>query len=192
MHLSNPQPRCNWVNLKNQTYIDYHDAEWGEPLHDDHLLFELLCLEGAQAGVTWEMVLNKREEYRRCFWNFDIETLVSKSDEELLVRIKDFGVIRNKLKTIGVKKNALAFQKIVSQHGSLDKFLWNYVDNQPIVSVWDNYKDAPTSTEISTRLSKDLKRYGFTFVGPVICYAFMQSCGMVSDHKKGCWKSPQI
>ena len=184
--------RCNWVNLKNQAYIDYHDTEWGEPLHDDHLLFELLCLEGAQAGVTWEMVLNKREEYRRCFWNFDIETLVSKSDEELLVRIKDFGVIRNKLKTIGVKKNALAFQKIVSQHGSLDKFLWNYVDNQPIVSVWDNYKDAPTSTEISTRLSKDLKRYGFTFVGPVICYAFMQSCGMVSDHKKGCWKSPQI
>ena len=104
-----PLQRCSWVNLKNQTYIDYHDTEWGEPLHDDHLLFELLCLEGAQAGVTWEMVLNKREEYRRCFWNFDIETLISKTDEELLTRIHDFGVIKNKLKTIGVKKNALAF-----------------------------------------------------------------------------------
>ena len=184
--------RCNWVNLKNQTYIDYHDTEWGEPLHDDHLLFELLCLEGAQAGVTWEMVLNKRVEYRKCFWNFDIETLISKSDEELLARIQDFGVIKNKLKTIGVKKNALAFKQIVADHGSLDQFLWSYVDNQPIVNVWDNYKDAPTRTEISIKLSKDLKKYGFTFVGPVICYAFMQSCGMVSDHEKTCWKCPKV
>ncbi len=107
-----PQPLYNWVNLKNQTYIDYHDIEWGEPLHDDHLLFELLCLECAQAGVTWEMVLNKRKEYRKCFWNFDIETLISKTDEELFVRIQDFGVIKNRLKTIGVKKNALAFKKL--------------------------------------------------------------------------------
>jgi DNA-3-methyladenine glycosylase I len=179
--------RCGWVNLKNPLYIQYHDEEWGRPIHDDHLLFELLCLEGAQAGVTWEMVLNKREEYRKCFWNFDIETLISKTDEELLARIQDFGVIKNKLKTIGVKKNALAFQKIVAEHGSLDRFLWSWVDNQPIVNLWDNYKDAPTSTKISTNLSKSLKKYGFTFVGPVICYAFMQSCGMVSDHQKDCW-----
>jgi DNA-3-methyladenine glycosylase I len=178
---------CGWVNLNNPLYIQYHDQEWGRPIHDDHLLFELLCLEGAQAGVTWEMVLNRREEYRACFWNFDIEILVNKTDEELLARIQDFGVIKNRLKTLGVKKNALAFQKIVAEHGSLDQFLWSYVDNQPIINLWDNYKDAPTCTEISTKLSKDLKKYGFTFVGPVICYAFMQSCGMVSDHEVGCW-----
>jgi DNA-3-methyladenine glycosylase I len=179
--------RCGWVNPNNPLYIQYHDEEWGRPIHDDHLLFELLCLEGAQAGVTWEMVLNRREEYRKCFWNFDIETLVSKTDEELLARIHDFGVIKNRLKTLGVKKNAMAYKKIVAEHSSLGKFLWLWVDNQPIVNLWGNYKDAPISTEISTNLSKSLKKYGFTFVGPVICYAFMQSCGMVSDHEKGCW-----
>jgi DNA-3-methyladenine glycosylase I len=179
--------RCSWVNLNNPLYIQYHDEEWGRPIHDDHLLFELLCLEGAQAGLSWETILNKREEYRACFWNFDIETLVSKTDEELLARIQDFGVIKNRLKTLGVKKNALAFQKIVAEHRSLDQFLWSFVDNKPIINAWMNYKDATTSTEISTNLSKSLKKYGFTFVGPVICYAFMQSCGMVSDHEVGCW-----
>jgi DNA-3-methyladenine glycosylase I len=179
--------RCGWVNLKNLLYIDYHDQEWGRELHDDHMLFELLCLEGAQAGVTWEMVLNKREEYRKCFWNFDTDTLISKTDEELLARIQDFGVIKNRLKTLSVRKNALAYLKIVQEHGSLDKFLWSYVGGKQIVNTWNSYRDAPTSTKISTRLSKDLKKYGFGFVGPVICYAFMQSSGMVSDHEECCW-----
>jgi DNA-3-methyladenine glycosylase I len=178
--------RCGWVNLKNPLYISYHDNEWGKSLHDDQKLFELLCLEGAQAGVTWELVLNKREEYRKCFWSFDIETIISKTDEELLERIQTFGVIKNKLKTIGVKKNALAFKQIVKEHGSLDKFLWAYVDNKTIVNKWNSYKDAPTCTEVSTRLSKDLKKYGFSFVGPVICYAFMQSAGLVNDHEVSC------
>jgi DNA-3-methyladenine glycosylase I len=180
--------RCGWVNLNNPLYIKYHDEEWGRPIHDDHLLFELLCLEGAQAGLSWETILKKREEYRKCFWNFDTQTLISKTDEELLVRIQGFGMIKNHLKTISIKKNVLAYLKIVQDHGSLDNFLWNYVDNKPIVNLWYNYKDAPTYTEISTRLSKDLKKYGFGFVGPVICYAFMQSCGMVSDHEKGGWQ----
>jgi DNA-3-methyladenine glycosylase I len=179
--------RCGWVNLNNPLYIQYHDTEWGQSIHNDHLLFELLCLEGAQAGLSWETILNKREEYRKCFWNFDIQTLISKTDEELLTRIQGFGVIKNRLKTLSIKKNALAYLKIVQDHGSLDKFLWSFVDNQPIINLWDNYKDAPTSTEISTILSKDLKKYGFGFVGPVIYYAFMQSCGMVSDHEKGCY-----
>jgi DNA-3-methyladenine glycosylase I len=138
--------------------------------------------------VTWELILNRREEYRKCFWDFDIEMILSKTDEELLDRIEHFGVIKNRLKTLGVKKNALAYQKIVSDHGSLDTFLWNYVDHKPIVNIWGNYRDAPTHIEISTRLSKDLKKYGFTFVGPVICYAFMQACGMVSDHETDCFK----
>ncbi len=180
--------RCGWANPKNPLYIAYHDAEWGVPIHDDHALFELLCLEWAQAGVTWELILNRREEYRKCFWNFDIETIISKTDDELLKRIQDFGVVKNRLKTLGVRKNALAYQKIVSDHGSLDRFLWNYVDGQPIVNIWGNYRDAPTHTDISTQLSKDLKKYGFTFVWPVICYAFMQSCGMVSDHERHCFR----
>jgi DNA-3-methyladenine glycosylase I len=179
--------RCGWVNLKNPLYIKYHDEEWGREIHNDHQLFELLCLEGAQAGVTWELVLNRREEYRQCFWKFDIETLIGKSDTELLERIQDFGVIKNRLKTVGIKKNAIAYQKIVAEHGSLDKYLWDFVNGKPIVNTWEHYRDAPTSTDISVALSKSLKKYGFTFVGPVICYAFMQSCGMVSDHEKTCW-----
>jgi DNA-3-methyladenine glycosylase I len=179
--------RCGWVNLNNSIYIDYHDNEWGKPIHDDQQLFELICLEGAQAGVTWEMVLNKREEYRKCFWNFDVNILITKSDEELLARIQEFGVIKNRLKTIGVKKNAIAFNKIIRDHGSFDQYLWGFVDNQPIVNSWDNYRDAPTQTPLSTNLSKSLKKYGFSFIGPVICYAFMQSCGMVEDHEKSCY-----
>jgi DNA-3-methyladenine glycosylase I len=180
--------RCRWANPKNPLYIDYHDEEWGVPLHDDHKLFELLCLEGSQAGVTWELILNRREEYRKCFWNFDIQTIISKSDDELLARIQDFGVIKNRLKTLSVKKNALAYLEIIKDHGSLNNFLWSYVDHKTIVNTWDNYRDAPASTDISTKLSKDLKKYGFGFVGPVICYAFMQSCGMASDHEKHCWR----
>jgi DNA-3-methyladenine glycosylase I len=185
--MSITKTRCGWVNLNNPLYIKYHDEEWGRPMHDDHKLFELLCLEGAQAGVTWEMVLNRREEYRKCFWNFDIETLISKTDEELLARIQGFGVIKNRLKTLGVKKNALAYLKIVEENGSLDKYLWEFVDNKPIINKWTNYKDAPARIEISDKLSKSLKKNGFTFVGPVICYAFMQSSGMVSDHQADCW-----
>lgn len=181
--------RCGWVNLKNELYIDYHDTEWGEELHDDQKLFELLCLEGAQAGLSWETVLNKREEYRKCFWDFDIEIIIKKSDEELLARMQDFGIVKNKLKTLSVKKNALAYKKIVLEHESLNKFLWSYVDNKQIINSWESYKDAPTQTEISRKLSKDLKKYGFTFVGPVICYAFMQASGMVSDHEKNCFKA---
>lgn len=180
--------RCGWVNLKNEKYIRYHDEEWGEELHDDKKLFELLCLEGAQAGVTWELILNKREEYRKCFWDFDIEKIIKKTDEELLARMQDFGIVKNKLKVLGVRKNALAFKKIVLEHGSLDKFLWSYVNNKQIKNTWKNYKDTPTSTDISTKLTKNLKKYGFTFVGPVICYAFMQSSGMVSDHEESCFK----
>lgn len=180
--------RCSWVNLKNKNYIDYHDTEWGVELHDDQKLFELLCLEGAQAGLSWETILNKRDEYRKCFWNFDIEKIIKKSDEELIERIQKFGVIKNRLKTLGIKKNALAYKKIIEEHNSLDNFLWSYVNNRQIVNMWDKYKDTLASTPTSEKLSKDLKKYGFTFVGPIICYAFMPASGMVSDHEKLCFK----
>ena len=179
--------RCNWVNLSNPLYIKYHDQEWGRPIHNDHLLFELLCLEGAQAGLSWETILNKREQYRQCFWNFDIETLINKTDEELLARIQDYGVIKNRLKTLTIKKNAVAYLKVVHDYSSLDNFLWSFVNYKQIVNRWVSYRDAPTQTEISVAMSKALKKYGFGFIGPVICYAFMQSSGMVSDHEAGCW-----
>jgi DNA-3-methyladenine glycosylase I len=180
--------RCRWANPKNPLYIKYHDEEWGVPLHDDRKLFELLCLEGAQAGVTWELVLNRREEYRKCFWDFNPAILITKTDEELLERIQHYGVIKNRLKTLSVKKNAVVYFKIVAEHGSLDSYLWNFVGGSPIINHWQSYRDAPTQTDISVALSKSLKKYGFGFIGPVICYAFMQSCGMVSDHEADCWR----
>jgi DNA-3-methyladenine glycosylase I len=181
--------RCAWVNLKNPPYIEYHDLEWGVPCHDDQKLFEMLCLEGAQAGLSWETILNKREEYKKCFWDFDVEKIIKKSDEELLVRMHEYGVVKNRLKVLGVKKNALAYKRVVAEHGSLATYLWSYVDNKQIIQVWDNYKSAPTQTDISVHMSKELKKYGFTFVGPTICYAFMQAVGLVSDHEKCCFKS---
>lgn len=183
--------RCHWVNLKNPLYINYHDKEWGIPLHDDHKLFELLCLEGAQAGLSWETILNKREEYRKCFYNFDPEILITKTDEELLERIQHFVVIKNRLKTLSVKKNATAYFKIVAEHGSLDSFLWSFLNHNSIINIGDGYKDASIFTETSTKMSKTLKKYGFGFIGPVICYAFMQAAGMVKDHEKACWLSAQ-
>jgi DNA-3-methyladenine glycosylase I len=181
--------RCGWVNMKNELYVGYHDTEWGIPLHDDKKLFELLCLEGAQAGLSWETILNKRVEYRKCFWDFDIDTILSKTDEDLLERMQEYSIVKNKLKVLGVKKNAIAYKKVVDEHGSLDTYLWSFVEGKPIVQVWNNYKDAPTQTDISVEISKSLKKYGFTFVGPTICYAFMQAAGLVSDHEKSCFKS---
>ncbi len=178
--------RCGWVNLKNPLYINYHDNEWGMPLHDDVKLFELLCLEGAQAGLSWETILNKREEYRKCFWNFDIEKIIKKTDEQLLDRMTKYGIIKNRLKVLGVKKNAVAYKKIVKEYGSLDKYLWSFVNDKPINNRLRTYKDGATQTEISEKMSKDLKKYGFTFIGPVICYAFMQASGMVNDHEVAC------
>jgi DNA-3-methyladenine glycosylase I len=181
--------RCGWVNLKNPLYIEYHDNEWGIPIYDDTKLFELLCLEGAQAGLSWETILNKREEYRKCFWDFDVEKIIKKSDEILLERMQKYGVVKNRLKVLGVKKNALAYKKIVEEHGSLASYLWSFIANKALVNSWGSYKNAPTQTNISIQMSKDLKKYGFTFVGPTICYAFMQAMGMVSDHEKSCFKS---
>jgi DNA-3-methyladenine glycosylase I len=179
--------RCGWVNLNNEVYVDYHDNEWGKPLRNDILLFQLLCLEGAQAGLSWETILNKRRDYMDCFWDLNPGILVNKTEEDLLSRIKNYKVVQNKLKTTSLIKNAKAYYTITKDHGSFAKFLWSYVCDTPIVNTWDNYKDTPSQTELSAQLSKDLKKYGFGFVGPTICYAFMQACGMVSDHEKKCF-----
>lgn len=178
--------RCGWVNLANPLYIDYHDHEWGKPLHDDHALFELLCLEWAQAWLSWQTILNRREAYREMFWNFDIAKILESTDEALLERMVWYNIIKNKLKVLGVKKNALAYQKIVAEHGSLDTYIWSFVDHAPIVNHRTTYRECPSSTPLSEAMSKSLKQYGFTFVWPTICYAYMQAAGLVDDHEVGC------
>jgi DNA-3-methyladenine glycosylase I len=178
--------RCGWVKLTNPLYIKYHDTEWGKPVYDDQHLFEMLCLEGQQAGISWEVILNKREGYKKAFDNFDIDYCATLTDEYLESQVTNPGIIRSKNKIFSIKSNAQAALSIIKDHGSLSSFLWKYVGGKPIINTVVNYKEAPTQTAISVQLSKDLKKYGFKFLGPVICYAFMQGVGMVNDHETNC------
>ncbi len=172
--------------MKNPLYISYHDTEWGKPEYDDRALFELLCLEWAQAGLSWETILNRRTAYREMFWDFDVEKIIQSSDEELLERMMDYNVIKNKLKITWVRKNALAFQAITKEHWSFAKYIWSFVDEKPISNERLSFRECPPFTDISEAMRKSLKLYGFTFVGPTICYAFMQAAGLVNDHEMSC------
>ena len=154
--------------------------------HDDAMLFEMLILEGAQAGLSWETILKKRDGYRTAFHDFDVVKVAAMTDLELEDRLQDPSIVRNKLKVFSTRKNAIAFIKIQQEFGSFDAYLWAYVDGKQVVNNWVNFEDVPTSTDISTALSKDLKKRGMTFVGPTIMYAYMQSIGMVDDHLQGC------
>jgi DNA-3-methyladenine glycosylase I len=178
--------RCGWVKLSNPLYVTYHDQEWGRPVHDDRHLFEMLCLEGQQAGVSWEVVLNKRGAYRKVFYNFDIKVCAELSDEYLESQITNPDIIRSKNKIYSIRGNAQAVQTIIAEYGSLDKYLWSFVDHKIINNSVESYKDAPTQTLQSAQLSKSLKTYGCKFLGPTICYAFMQAVGMVNDHENTC------
>ena len=170
----------------SKLYIDYHDNEWGVPVHDDRTLFELLNLEGAQAGLSWITILKKRENYRRAFDNFDPKKIVLYNEEKIDELMNNEGIVRNRLKILAVIQNAKAYLKLIEIHGSLDKFLWSYVDNKPIVGKWKDVKNIPITTPISDKLSKDLKKLGFKFVGSTIIYSFMQAVGMVNDHIADC------
>ncbi len=179
--------RCGWA--KDDLNIEYHDNEWGIPQHDDKKLFEFLVLEGAQAGLSWSTILKLREGYRKAFSNFDplkVSKYTSKHIEKLLNNPK---IIRNRLKINSAINNAKYFLKIQKEFGSFDKYVWNFVNHKPIMNNFKKFTDLPTSTLISKKLSKDLKIRGFTFVGPIICYALMQAIGMVNDHTYGCFKS---
>ena len=178
--------RCFGGAAGKELYADYHDNEWGVPKHDDQELFEMIILEGAQAGLSWETILNKREGYRAAFHGFDPLKVAAMTDEDLLERLQNPAIVRNKLKVNAARKNAIAFLKIQEEFGSFDAYLWAYVDNKPVINLFKR-EDVPVSTEISEALSKDLKKRGMTFVGPTIMYAFMQSTGMVNDHVEGCW-----
>lgn len=177
--------RCEWA--KDDPNITYHDTEWGKPEHDDSKLFEFLILEGAQAGLSWTTILKRRDGYRKAFSEFDPK-IVSKYKKNQIDRLlKNPAIIRNKLKIQSAINNAQQFLKIQKEFDSFNNFIWKYVDYSPIKNHFNNMSEIPASTEISKKMSKDLKDYGFTFVGPTICYALMQAIGMVNDHTSDCF-----
>ena len=182
--------RCGWA--KNDLAIAYHDAEWGVPLHDDRRLFEFLILEGAQAGLSWNTVLRKRESYRAAFDNFDAEKIAHYDEIKLNELSLDEGIIRNRLKIASAVSNAKSYLKIKDEFGSFDSYIWQFVDGNPIVNHWKAPAEVPAKTSLSDAMSKDLKRRGFNFVGSTIMYAFMQACGLVNDHLTGCFRYDEI
>jgi DNA-3-methyladenine glycosylase I len=181
--------RCGWCGT-DPLYVAYHDEEWGVPQHDDHRLFEKLILEGAQAGLSWITILRKREAYRRAFLGFDPEKVAAMSDAELETVLQDPGIVRNRLKVFAARKNALAFLAVQREYGSFDAFLWAFVEGRPKVNYPRTLAEVPAVTPEAETLSKALKKRGFTFVGPTIMYAYLQSMGLVDDHLTTCWRKP--
>jgi DNA-3-methyladenine glycosylase I len=182
------KPRCAWVTSEPY-YICYHDEEWGVPVHDDRHLFEMLILEGAQAGLSWKTILKRRDAYREAFHQFDIPKVAAMTDEELEAQLHNPGIICNRLKIFGTRQNAHVFLTIQEEFGSFDTYLWRFVDEQPLINRWASLSEVPAKTPQSDALSKDLKKRGMTFVGSTIMYAFMQAVGMVNDHMQGCWRA---
>ena len=182
--------RCRWAT--SELNIPYHDEEWGVPLHDDRGLFELLILEGAQAGLSWDTVLMKRARYREVFDRFDVAKVARYDKKKVRDLLKDAGIIRNRLKIAATIGNAQAFLKVQDEFGSFDKYIWQFVGGKPKVNAWKTHQRLPAKTEISDAMSKDLKKRGFRFVGSTICYAFMQATGMVNDHLVSCYRYRQL
>ncbi|HET6243239.1 MAG: DNA-3-methyladenine glycosylase I [Bacteroidetes bacterium] len=178
---------CPWVS-DNQLYIDYHDNEWGIPVHDDRKLFELLLLETFQAGLNWLTVLKKRENFRKAFDNFYPEIIAKYDQQKIQGLMTNEGIIRNRLKIMAAISNADSFLKIVKEYGSFDKFIWKFTSHKTITNQWKNINEIPSKTKESDEMSKELKKHGFKFVGSTICYAFMQATGIVNDHTMDCWR----
>lgn len=180
--------RCEWVGVKNERYVAYHDEEWGVPVHDDRKQFEFLILEGAQAGLSWWTVLNKREGYRKAFADFDPVKVARFTEKRIAKLIENPAIIRNRLKIRSAVTNAQAFLAVQEEFGCFDDYLWQFVDGRPIQNKWRTLKQIPATTPISDALSKDLKQRGFKFVGSTIVYAHMQAVGMVNDHVTKCFR----
>ncbi|MFB5617684.1 MAG: DNA-3-methyladenine glycosylase I [Nitrosopumilus sp.] len=178
--------RCEWAS--EEPNLSYHDEEWGRPEHDDAKLFEFLILEGAQAGLSWVTILKRREGYRKAFANFDAKKVSIFNQKQITKLLKDESIIRNKLKINSAINNAKQFLKVQEEFGTFDKYIWGFVNHKPIKNNFKKLSDIPASTEISEYMSKDLKKRGFNFVGPTICYALMQAIGMVNDHTAGCFR----
>ncbi|MCL4878826.1 MAG: DNA-3-methyladenine glycosylase I [Anaerolineae bacterium] len=179
--------RCGWVNT-DPLYMAYHDEEWGVPLHDEHKLFEFLILEGMQAGLSWFSILKKRENFRAAFDHFDPEKVARYDEQKIAALMQDEGIIRNALKLRAAVKNAQAFLKVQDEVGSFDAYIWQFVGGEPKINAWKTLKEIPPETTESQTMSKDLKKRGFSFVGPVMCYGFMQATGMVNDHTIDCFR----
>jgi DNA-3-methyladenine glycosylase I len=180
--------RCGWC-LKDKLYMDYHDKEWGVPVHDDQQLFEMLNLEGAQAGLSWYTVLTKRENYRKAFDNWEAKKIAKYTPAKVEKLLQNAGIIRNRLKVEGTIKNAKAFLAIQKEFGRFDQYIWQFVNHKPIINNWKSPGECPAKTAESDAMSKDLLRRGFKFVGSTICYAYMQAVGMVNDHIADCWRN---
>jgi DNA-3-methyladenine glycosylase I len=183
--------RCEWCK-SDPLYVAYHDEEWGVPIHDDKLLFEFLILEGAQAGLSWLTVLKKREHYRKAFDAFDPSIVAKYTQHDVERLMADAGIVRNRLKIESAIKNAQGVLAIQKEFGSFDAYLWRFVDGTAIQNAWETLKDVPVKTQTAEMMSKDLKKRGFNFVGPTICYAFMQAIGMVNDHTTDCFRHDEI
>ncbi len=183
--------RCEWAGT-DPLYVAYHDHEWGVPEHGECKLFEMLILEGAQAGLSWSTILKKRENYRRAFDNFDPQSVARYGDEKIAALLEDKGIVRNRLKVNAAVQNACAFLEVQDEFGSFDEYIWRFVGGKPIVNSWENLGQIPAQTGESEAMSKDLKGRGFRFVGPTICYAFMQAVGMVNDHIVDCFRYEEI
>ena len=179
--------RCGW-STNDPLYIDYHDEEWGVPVHDDQKLFEMLILEGAQAGLSWITILRKRENYRKTFNNFDAKKIVKYDSEKVKALLQNEGIVRNRLKIAATIQNAKCYLEVQKEFGSFDKYIWQFVGGKTIKNEWKMLKEIPAKTAESDAMSKDLKKRGFKFVGSTICYAFMQAVGMVNDHTVECFR----
>jgi len=190
MPLQKEPLRCAWPG--NPLAVVYHDTEWGVPVHDDRLLFEFIVLEGAQAGLSWDTILRKRENYRKAFDNFNPEIVAKYDDKKLAELLSDPGIIRNRLKIASTITNAQAFLKVAEEFGSFDKYIWQFVDYKPIVNRWKSHKEIPAVTPEAEAMAKDLKKRGFKFMGPTICYAHMQATGMVNDHTTDCFRYREL
>jgi DNA-3-methyladenine glycosylase I len=179
--------RCFGNGKGKEFYADYHDNEWGIPVYDDTKLFEMIILEGAQAGLSWETILKKRQGYRDAFYNFDINKVSKMTDHKLEQLRENTNIVRNKLKIYSVRTNAISFLKLQLEHQSFSKYIWKFVNNKPIVNHWECFEQVPTTTTISDLISKDLKYHGMKFIGSTIIYAYMQAVGIVCDHLTSCW-----
>ena len=183
--------RCEW-SAGSDLEISYHDQEWGNPLHDDQKLFEFILLEGAQAGLSWTTILRKRENYRKAFDGFDAAKIARYREARTRKLMEDAGIVRNRLKIASAVGNAKAFLKVVMEFGSFDSYIWGFVEGTPKQNQWKQMSDIPAQTDEAVAMSKDLKQRGFNFVGPTICYAFMQATGMVNDHLTSCFRYREV